>query len=95
MLAPVVSLPTLGLLYWHLNINQKLFVARLGCGCSEGFNTNHLTYCFCFGAVAATAAGAWLASRPLDTRWRIAYLLGIGLFLWEFLLQFIDRNLWL
>ncbi len=95
MLTPAVSLPALGLLYWHVNINQKLFVSRLGCGCADGFNTNYVTYGFCFGAMAVAGAGAWSTSRNLVPRWRIAYLCGMAVLLWEFLVQFIDRNLWL
>jgi len=95
MLVPVLSLPGVGLLYWDLNMNRRLFVGRLGCGCCEGFNTNHLTYIFCFTVMGAAGTGAWFASRRVRKEWRMGYLAGIAVLLWEFLIHFVDRNLWL
>lgn len=94
MFGPVFSLPCLGLLYYDLNVNRRLFVKRLGCGCNDGFNTNHLTYLFCFALIGAVGYGAWSASRGVSQKWRISYLCGVVVLFWEFLGYFMDRNLW-
>ena len=57
MLVPVLSLPGVGLLYWHLNVNRRLFVTWLGGGSDQGFTANHLTYLFCFTAMGLQVPG--------------------------------------
>ena len=94
--APLLSLPGIGLLYWYLNIGQRLFEKQLGlgCGCKEGFNTNHLTYIVCFTLLAGTGAACWYASRGLPERWRFGYLGCCVLLLLAFFREFVYYNLW-
>ena len=95
MLVPILSLPGVGLLFWHLTVNRRQFVTWLGGGSDPGFNANHLTYLFCFTAMGAAGAGAWFVSRRVAPKWRIAYLSGVAIMFWEFLGYFMDPNLWL
>lgn len=83
------------LLYTHLNLEERFFVSRLGCGCQTGFNTNWLT--LGLGGILIQLANviAWLAFRPTSKRVRIAVLLGnaaLGLVL---LRDFLRWNWWL
>jgi hypothetical protein len=96
LLSPLLGLAGVATLYWHFNTGQRLFSKGwgLGCGCKEGFNTNHLTYLVCFTLLAGTAVGCWFTSSRLPRRWRLGYLGGCGLLLLAFFREFIYYNLW-
>lgn len=96
LLSPVLGLAGVGLLYWHLNIVQRLFNKGwgLGCGCKEGFNTNHLTYLVCFTLIGSAGVGCWFSSSRLPRRWRLGYLGCCALLLLAFFREFIYYNLW-
>ncbi|HWQ92538.1 MAG TPA: hypothetical protein VN673_12770 [Clostridia bacterium] len=96
LFSPLIGIGGVGLLYWHLNIGQRLFSKGwgLGCGCNDGFNTNHLTHLVCFTLLASTGAGCWFSSTGLPRRWRLGYLGFCGFLLLAFFRQFIYYNLW-
>lgn len=91
---PLAVLPAVAVLYTHLNIGQRLFVKRLGCGCDPFFNTNHLSWTVCCGLLLGTTFAWWFATRGLSPRWRavgLALLVALSL---VFIRQFMYHNEW-
>jgi hypothetical protein len=82
--------------YTDINIHQRMFVEKLGCGCADGFNTNHLTMTLGFATVGLTLASWWLAASGLSWKVRLA-LTGAEFFglLFGFLATFFRHNFWL
>lgn len=72
---PFLVLPAIGWLYTYLNIHRRIFVTRLGCGCTSGFNTNFLTAAVFCALIGAAAISWWFAARELGMMWRWALLL--------------------
>jgi hypothetical protein len=94
LLTPLL-IPLLGgLLYSHLNVARRLFVGRLGCGCTDGFNTNSLTLLVGYALIASAAVVCWRYSRGLPRSWRTAYLAACGVGFLVLLLQFLAYNAW-
>ena len=91
---PLAVLPAVAVLYTHLNIGQRLFVKRLGCGCDPFFNTNHLSWTVCWGLLLGTVFAWWFATSGLSPRWRavgLALLVALSL---VFIRQFMYYNEW-
>jgi hypothetical protein len=91
---PLAVLPSVAVLYTHLNVGQRLFVNRLGCGCGPFFNTNHLSWTVGWGLVLGTAIAWWFATSGLSPRWRaVGFTLFVALSL-VFIRQFMYYNEW-
>ena len=91
---PLAVLPSVAVLYTHLNVGQRLFVKRLGCGCGPFFNTNHLSWTVCWGLLLGTAFAWWFATSGLSPRSRAV---GLALFValsLVFIRQFMYYNEW-
>src|SRR5688572_11241489 len=93
--APVLILPCAGIYYTHLNIGQRMFVDRLGCGCDPGFNTNDLSLIVSAVLLAVAAASSWIAARGLSRSWFWSLAGGFFLLGLTFFTQFISHNSWL
>ena len=93
---PLVGLPILGLHYTDLNIDQEYFVHQLGCGCADGFNTNHLTMTVGFTAISLTLVAWWLASNGSPWKMRLGLFSGEFLALGVYFIRpFFYYNFWL
>src|SRR5262245_58242693 len=92
---PLIVVPVISVTYTRLNIDQRLFVERFGCGCAPFFNTNHLSLGVCGLLTAGSASCWWVGGRDLSRSWLLAIIAlfagGIELLARYFLLN----NLWL
>jgi len=68
---PLLAVPAVTSGYTYLNIDRRLFVKHLGCGCAPFFNTNHLNLSICLLLLVGTGASWWIASRGVGWRWRL------------------------
>jgi len=68
---PLLAVPAVTSVYTYLNIDRRLFVKHLGCGCAPFFNTNHLNLSICLLLLVGTGASWWIASRGVGWRWRM------------------------
>lgn len=93
---PLFGLAGVGFAYTDLNINQRMFVDHLGCGCVEGFNTNHLTMTIGFTCAGLTLVAWWLASNGLPWKVRLTRTVtGVLGLLLCFIVPFFRHNFWL
>lgn len=96
IVTPLLALPTTAVYYTHLNMGDRMFVDKLGCGCGPFFNTNHLTVTVAIALWGSAVAAWWIASRGLAFPWRMvlftAGFLAIGRFWFR---PFLDYNFWL
>ena len=92
---PVFMLPAAGMYYTHLNIGNRMFVDRLGCGCAPGFNTNVLSLIVSAGLLLGAGAAWWVAARGLPRGWFWSLAGGFLLLGLVFFRQFMSHNLWL
>jgi hypothetical protein len=92
---PLLIVPSVTSVYTYLNIDKRVFVKHLGCGCSPFFNTNHLSLTICSVLLVGTGVSWWIASRGLSWRWRA--LGAVGFLGWSliFLQGFMYHNAWL
>ncbi len=81
--------------YTDLNINERLFVERLGCGCQPFFNTNHLSLLISGGTLLISALLWWPASRSFPQRWRTGSRIVSSIASLWFLRFFMMHNAWL
>jgi hypothetical protein len=95
LVAPLLVLPVAALFYTHLNIDRRLFVERLGCGCGPFFNTNHLSLSLCGLLLAGTASSWWFAARSLSRIWFWVVACGFVILGLVFFRQFMYYNAWL
>ena len=94
--APLLLLPGVALYYTHLNIDNRLFVGKLGCGCGPFFNTNHLTWIVASVLWIGAVLFWWTASHGLSFWWRMAvFVAGFLLVGRLWFRPFLDCNLWL
>ena len=93
--APLLVVPVIALSYHHLNIDRRMFVGRLGCGCGPFFNTNHLSLTICGLLLSGTAASWWFAARGLSRTWFWTLVGGFVVLGLVFFRQFMDHNGWL
>jgi hypothetical protein len=93
--APLLVLPAAGTFYTHLNIGNHLFVDRLGCGCTPGFNTNVLSLIVAAVLLLGAASCWWIAARELPRRWFWSLAGAFSLLGLEFFRHFMAQNLWL
>lgn len=94
LVAPLLVMPAAGLAYTIMNISDRMFVEKLGCGCDPFFNTNHLSLTVSGGLLVSAAVSWGLASRGLS-RWWLCLLVAAFVVLGRlFFQQFMDHNLW-
>jgi len=93
--APLLVLPVVALFYTHLNVDRRMFVGRLGCGCGPFFNTNHLSLTLCGLLLSGSAASWWFAARGLPRAWLWALVSGFVVLGLVFFRQFMYHNAWL
>lgn len=93
---PLFGLAGVGFAYTDLNINQRMFVDHLGCGCADGFNTNDLTMCVGLTSMGLALTAWWLAASGLAWKTRLVLssleFLVLGA---VFLRTFCRHNFWL
>ena len=95
------SIPALvGIVYSWLNMRQRLFVDRLGCGCpsldgSFHFNTNHLTMTVALVGAALSGGLCIWRSRRMSERKQMAYLIASGIVIGEISIFWMLRNFWI
>jgi hypothetical protein len=92
---PVLIVPATAVAYNYFNIDQRLFLKRLGCGCGPFFNTNHLSLTVYGTLMASTASSWWSAVRGLSpgSFWTVVGgFIVVGI---VFFRQFMYYNLWL
>lgn len=82
-------------IYTNLNIHQRLFVERLGCGCHPFFNTNHLSLVISAAVLVFSALLWWPASSGFSRRWRIGFRTMFSVASLWFLRFFMTHNAWL
>ena len=82
-------------IYSDLNITQRLFVKRLGCGCHPFFNTNHLSLLICGGVLTLSGLLWWKASSDIPQNWRKGFRIVAGIASLWFLRFFMMHNVWL
>jgi hypothetical protein len=78
-----------------MNIEQRVFVRLLGCGCGDFPNANHLSMVVSLALLAGTGGAWWIASRGLGWGWK---LFGAAGFLgWGFIFfrGFMYNNAWM
>ena len=93
---PLFGLAGVGFAYTDLNINQRMFVDRLGCGCANGFNTNHLTMALGFTCAGLALPSWWLATSGLPWKFRLMLTVaGVLALLLGFVAPFFRHNFWL
>lgn len=68
---PLFGLAGVGFTYTDLNINQRMFVDVLGCGCEPSFNTNDLTMCVGLTSMGLALTAWWLAASGLPWKARL------------------------
>lgn len=93
---PLFGLAGVGSAYTDLNISQRMFVDHLGCGCADGFNTNHLTMSLGFTCAGLALTSWWLAASGLPWKQRLTLTAAgaLGL-LFVFIVPFFRHNFWL
>ena len=74
-------------IYTNLNIHQRLFVERLGCGCHPFFISA--------AVLVFSALLWWPASRGFSRRWRIGFRTMFSVASLWFLRFFMTHNAWL
>jgi hypothetical protein len=89
-----------GIVYSWLNMGQRLFVERLGCGCpsldgSFHFNTNHLTMTIAFLGAASSGGLCIWRSRTMTERKQMAYVIAGGVVIGGISIFWMVRNFWL
>lgn len=82
-------------IYTDLNITQRLFVKRFGCGCHPFFNTNHLSLLICGGVLTLSGLLLWWASNGFSQKWRKGFRIVSGIAALWFLRFFMMHNAWL
>jgi hypothetical protein len=82
-------------IYTDLNIHQRLFVERFGCGCRPFFNTNHLSLIVSAGVLFLSGLLWWPASRSFPKRGRIGFRIVSGIASLWFLRFFMMHSGWL
>lgn len=93
---PLFALAGVGFAYTDLNINQRMFVDHLGCGCADGFNTNHLTMTLGFTCAGLALPAWWLAASGLPWKLRLTLTVaGVLALLLGFIVPFFRHNFWL
>ena len=92
--APLLVVPVVAICYTHLNIDRRMFVGRLGCGCGPFFNTNHLSLTLCGLLLSGTASAWWFATRGLPRAWFWALVAGFVALGLVFFRQFMYHNAW-
>lgn len=93
---PLFGLAGVGFAYTDLNIHQRMFVDHLGCGCANGFNTNHLTMTIGFTCAGLALPAWWLATRGLPWEYRLTLTAAGALaLLIAFIGPFFRHNFWL
>ncbi len=93
---PLFGLVGVGFAYTDLNINQRMFLDHLGCGCADGFNTNHLTMTLGFTCAGLALPAWWLAAsgQPWKLRLTLTAAEVLALLL-GFIVPFFRHNFWL
>ena len=93
---PLFGLAGVGFAYTDLNINQRMFVDALGCGCKLGFNTNELTKTIGLASLGNVLATWWLAASGLPWKVRLSLIGAAAVVLFfGFLVPFFRHNFWL
>jgi len=93
---PLFGLAGVGFAYTDLNINQRMFVDHLGCGCADGLNTNNLTMTLGFTCAGLTLPAWWLAAGGLSWKARLSLTaVGALALLVLFIVPFFRHNFWL
>ncbi|GDX09886.1 hypothetical protein LBMAG57_16580 [Verrucomicrobiota bacterium] len=82
-------------IYTDLNIHQRLFVERFGCGCHPFFNTNHLSLGISAAVLCLSALLWWPASSGFSQRCRVGFRMVSGVASLWFLRFFMMHNGWL
>ena len=94
-LVALLTATALGWAYFNLNIQQSLFVDRLGCGCKPHYNNNDLTLCVGLFMALPVAAVAGISSRFVVGQLRLPFL-GVSFALIGYwFLKFCYFNWWL
>ena len=93
---PLAGLVGVGFAYTDLNIHQGMFVDHLGCGCANGFNTNHLTMTLGLTVASLALTSWWLAAsgQPWKMRMALIAVEALGLLI-GFIVPFFRHNFWL
>lgn len=90
----MIVVPSVALAYTYLNIDRRMFVEHLGCGCGPFINTNHLSFALCGLLLAGTASSWWMAARSLSRSWFWVLASGFIVLGFAFLRKFINHNAW-
>jgi hypothetical protein len=91
-----IALPCVVFLnYTALNINERLFVDRFGCGCHPFFNTNHLSLLISSGVLFLSGLLWWPASGILPQKSRLGFRVFSAVASLWYLRFFMMHNSWL